>query len=103
MLQSIRLCCYSLKKKKKLKIFFWSSLQVLVAANVAWVPVTEDNIPPNALPCGHNESGEPLFSGRVNHEGTLTLGKVQASHKVLYIPYGGDEISYSEYEVLVLN
>lgn len=29
--------------------------------------------------------------------------QIQPSHQCIYIPYGGDEIKYREYEVLVLN
>lgn len=68
--------------------------------DAVWVPVSGNNIPPNAVPAGETEDGEPLFVGRVNHEGTLTIGKVQPSHGTLYIPYGGQEVSFTDYEVL---
>lgn len=74
--------------------------QVLCNCNAIWVPVTGDNIPPNALPAGQTEDGEPLFVGRVNHQSSLTPGKVHPSHACLYIPYGGQEISFSEFEIL---
>jgi len=31
----------------------------------------------------------------------MTVGKVQQSHGVCYIPYGGEELSFPDYEVLV--
>lgn len=40
--------------------------------------------------------------GRCLHEGTQTPGKVQPSHGCLYIPFNGEEVSVTEYEVLVL-
>lgn len=49
---------------------------------------------------GETSGGEPLFVGRARHEGTITLGKVQPSHGVCYIPYGGQEIAYDNYEIL---
>lgn len=49
---------------------------------------------------GESEDGEPLFVGRVNHEGTLTIGKVQPSHGSCYIPYAGQELAFTDYEVL---
>lgn len=58
-------------------------------------------MPPNAIPGGETEDGEPLFIGRVNHEGTVTIGKVQASHNTCYIPYGGSEVAFTDYEILV--
>lgn len=45
-----------------------------------------------------------LNIGRVYHEGSLTVGKVQISHGALYIPFNGSEVSiHSEIEVLVEN
>ncbi|XP_055683680.1 C3 and PZP-like alpha-2-macroglobulin domain-containing protein 8 isoform X2 [Lutzomyia longipalpis] len=67
----------------------------------SWVPGTGDAIPPNALPAGETEEGEPLFIGRANHEGTITVGKVQPSHGCVYIPYGGEELRYDQYEIFV--
>jgi len=65
------------------------------------VPVNGGDIPPNAIPGGETEDGEPLFVGRVHHEGTVTIGKVQPSHSVCYIPFAGSEVASSEYEILV--
>uniref|UniRef100_A0A1L8DYN2 Putative farnesoic acid 0-methyl transferase n=2 Tax=Nyssomyia neivai TaxID=330878 RepID=A0A1L8DYN2_9DIPT len=67
----------------------------------SWIPVSGDAIPPNALPGGETEEGEPLFIGRANHEGTITVGKVQPSHGCVYIPYGGEELKYDQYEIFV--
>ncbi|XP_034946621.1 uncharacterized protein [Chelonus insularis] len=75
--------------------------QVLCGCHPQWVPTSGGNVPPNAIPAGETEDGEPLFVGRVNHEGTVTIGKVQASHNVCYIPYGGSEVAFPDYEILV--
>ncbi|CAH1161215.1 unnamed protein product [Phyllotreta striolata] len=66
-----------------------------------WIATSGGNIPPNALTAGQSEEGEPLYIGRVVHDGALTVGKVQQSHGVCYIPYGGQELSFPDYEVLV--
>ena len=55
------------------------------------------------MPGGETEDGEPLFIGRVHHEGTVTIGKVQGSHGCCYIPYGGQELAFDAYEVFVQN
>lgn len=78
-----------------------SEYEVLCDFNGTWVPSSGGNIPPGAVPAGQSEDGEPLYVGRVLHEGALTVGKVQASHGVLYIPYGGQEQSFQDYEILV--
>ncbi|XP_051165002.1 uncharacterized protein LOC127283912 isoform X2 [Leptopilina boulardi] len=75
--------------------------EVLCNSSSMWVPTSGENIPPNAVPGGQTEEGETLFVGRVNHEGTVTIGKVQPSHKCLYIPFAGQEVSFPEFEILV--
>lgn len=75
--------------------------EVLTACDVTWMPATEGEVPSGALASGESEDGEVLYVGRATHEGVVSVGKVQGSHKVCYIPYGGQEIAYPEYEVLV--
>lgn len=85
----------------KITNFFTSKKQVLCGCNPVWIPTEGGNVPPNAIPGGETEDGETLFIGRAPYEGTVTIGKVQQSHGVLYIPFGGEEISIPEYEILV--
>ncbi|KAI5639724.1 farnesoic acid 0-methyl transferase domain-containing protein [Phthorimaea operculella] len=75
--------------------------QVLVGGPNNWVPTNGSNLPPNAFPGGESEDGEPLFIGRVHHEGSVTTGKVQQSHGVCYISFAGQELGFPDYEVLV--
>lgn len=75
--------------------------EVLCAGSGSWVAVVDGNIPPNALPAGETADGEPLFIGRATHDGTVTVGKVQPSHGCCYIPYGGEELAYKDYEIYV--
>lgn len=67
-----------------------------------WVPTSGGNIPAQALPAGETEDGEPLYVGRVAHEGAVTPGKIQPSHQVCYIPFGGQEMGFPDYEVLTV-
>lgn len=78
-----------------------SDYEVLCSSASMWVPTSGENIPPNAVPGGQTEDGETLFVGRVNHEGTVTIGKVQPSHKCLYIPFAGQEVPFTDFEILV--
>lgn len=80
-----------------------SDYEVLCGCNPHWVRVSGNQVPPNAVPAGETGEGEPLFVGRVNHEGSVTTGKVQQSHGVCYIPYGGQELAFQNYEVLTTN
>ena len=75
--------------------------EVMCSGGGTWVPVTDGNIPHNAVPGGETADGEPLFIGRATHDGTITVGKVQPSHGCCYIPYGGEELAYKEFEIYV--
>ncbi|CAG4965569.1 unnamed protein product [Colias eurytheme] len=75
--------------------------QVLVGGPGNWVPTSGSNLPPGAFPGGETEAGEPLYIGRVRHEGSITTGKVQQSHGVCYISFAGQELGFPDYEVLV--
>ncbi|KAF6216939.1 hypothetical protein GE061_001290 [Apolygus lucorum] len=76
--------------------------EVLTGCNPSWIPVLGDQVPEHAFPAGNSETGEPLFIGRAQHGDTVTVGKVQKTHKVCYIPYGGQEIAKENFEVMVL-
>lgn len=54
---------------------------MLIGGSNRWVPTSGANVPPGAFPGGESEDGEPLFVGRVNHEGSLTVGKVPVQFK----------------------
>lgn len=78
--------------------------EILVAqseSEFAWENASSGRLPAGAVQGGTTSSGEPLYIGRTRHDGSLTIGKVQPSHNCCYIPYGGREISYNDYEVLV--
>lgn len=74
---------------------------MLCGAPGTWIACSGTDIPGAAFEAGSSEDGEPLFIGRVNHEGTLTVGKVQPSHGTCYIPFGGQEVAFVDYEVFV--
>jgi len=77
--------------------------EVLISHQVSWTPERDGRVPPEAIVIGQTAEGENLYMGRTMHDGTLTPGKIQPSHGCLYIPYGGEELKFFEYEVLVLN
>ncbi|XP_055610706.1 uncharacterized protein LOC129757485 [Uranotaenia lowii] len=76
--------------------------EVLRAGDFVWEFATGGVVPEGAVKIGATVDGEPLYMGRALHAGTQTPGKVHSSHGCLYIPFGGAEISYAEYEVLCL-
>ena len=72
-------------------------------ACLSWIDCSGGNIPPHAVQGGHDPSGDTLYIGRVIHNGTVTVGKVHPSHGSCYVAYGGDELAFTDYEILVKN
>lgn len=77
--------------------------EVLCGGNVQWVQSGHGHIPSNAVRGGTTASGEPLYIGRTHINGSLTPGKVHPSHNTLYIPFGGAEMPFQNYEILIEN
>ncbi|KAF5305512.1 hypothetical protein FQA39_LY01603 [Lamprigera yunnana] len=78
------------------------NFQVLCEQRFDWVPTSGGNIPMDAVEGGRTENGEPLYVGRVWHDGAHTVGKVHPSHGCCYIPYDSQEMCFCDYEILVL-
>ncbi|CAB3222312.1 unnamed protein product [Arctia plantaginis] len=77
--------------------------EVLIPAVFSWQYSMNGQVPPGAVEAGYTAEGEILYLGRVRHDGCTTPGKIQPSHGTCYYPFGGEERSSREYEVLVLN
>ena len=71
-------------------------------SRIQWIQSNNGNVPFGAIQGGQTSNGEPLYIGRVWHNGEPCCGKIQPSHQALYIPYGGKEYTYKQgYEILV--
>ncbi|CAD6208316.1 GSCOCG00003325001-RA-CDS [Cotesia congregata] len=75
--------------------------EVLCQGEFAWEFASNGVIPEGAVVGGQTSEGEPLYVGRVLHNGAQTVGKIQPSHGCLYIPFDGEELSFRDYEILV--
>lgn len=64
-----------------------------------WVKTRSGNIPYGALPVG-SQDGETTYIGRVYQNG-LMLGKVHPTEGALYVAYGGKELRFENYEILI--
>jgi len=76
------------------------SFEVLVGDGVQWKKERDGKIPKGAYPAGTTRTGEVLYVARVEHNRSVTVGKLHPSHGSLYIPYGGKELAFKQYEVL---
>ncbi|XP_054257249.1 natterin-3-like isoform X2 [Macrosteles quadrilineatus] len=76
--------------------------EILASHHIAWQHSHDGEINSQAMIIGHTTSGENLYMGRAFYEGTITPGKVHPTHRCLYIPYNGKEISIKEYEIMLL-
>lgn len=66
-----------------------------------WVPVTaHSGVPPNAVVAGRDVDGAQIFVGRAYHEGDTIPAKAIPSKNVAYVPYNGQEIAKSEWQML---
>ncbi|XP_014223781.1 natterin-1-like [Trichogramma pretiosum] len=74
--------------------------EVLVEREFQWIPCSDGSVPGDAVVAGQTCDGEALYVGRVYHDGAQTVGKVQPSHGCLYVPFDGEERSFTHYEVL---
>jgi hypothetical protein len=79
------------------------NFDILIGNDVKWKKERNGKIPKGAYPGGQTRGGETLYIGRVDHSRSTTVGKVHASHGCCYIPFGGKEIPFKEYEVLTGN
>lgn len=89
------------KQLKEENYFILCLLKILIGGDVKWSKEKDGKLPKKAIVGGKTSTGEALYIGRANHEKSVTVGKIQPSHKCLYIPYGGKEVAIKEYEVLV--
>ncbi|XP_053965072.1 uncharacterized protein LOC128867668 isoform X2 [Anastrepha ludens] len=78
-----------------------SNFEILIGEGYDWVPASDGMLAPGAIEAGRAANGEPLFVGRAYYCGSLTPGKIQPSHRALYIAFGGYERRITNYEVLV--
>lgn len=55
---------------------FFFSFQVLCLGEFAWEFASNGSVPSDAIVAGQTSDGEPLYIGRVLHNGSQTVGKV---------------------------
>lgn len=65
-----------------------------------WEFASNGAVPDGAVDIGMTQDGEKLYMGRALHGGSQAPGKVHPSHGCLYIPFAGEEVSLTDYEVL---
>lgn len=77
-------------------------MQVLTGDSLcfSWEPSSRGKCAANALSTD-TIGDEEIFVGRAPFCNSLTIGRIQASHRCLFIPYDGKEHRLEHYEVLV--
>lgn len=76
------------------------NFEILVGGDFIWSRQKNGSVPQKAFPAGRTKNGETLYIGRDIRNQSQTIGKVHQSHGCLYIPFGGKELSFKDYEVL---
>jgi len=74
----------------------------LLLNGLAWEKAKDGNVPKDAI-CGgwDSHTQEPLYIGRAKADGSLVVGKVQASKSALIAATTEKVLKFHEYEVLV--
>lgn len=80
---------------------FKQNFEFLSGVGFTWVSSSNGHAPEGAVASGQTANREMLYIGRTHHEGSVTPGKIHASHGCMYFPYGGAEQSTLYYEVLI--
>lgn len=65
-----------------------------------WVSASDGDVPLGGVVGGTDAEGGPMFIVRCSHEDQTIPGKLVIPFKTAYIPWGGSEHAYTEYEVL---
>lgn len=95
-------CCYIPWGGQEHGLRNFQVLHTRPGVEMVWIPTSGREIPTGAIQGGATADGEPLFIGRHEHEGSYVVGKIQPSHEVLYVAFGGQEVPYRDYEILCL-
>lgn len=96
------LCYFAWGSKEHSSTTYQVLKVVFNEADIQWISAANGIIPSGSVEGGIVGNGKKLFIGRANHQGSLTVGKIDLDHGGLFIPYDGKEISYSTYQVLCL-
>lgn len=67
--------------------------------NITWIPSSNGAHAKFAVHAGM-DSGKKLYVARAHHSGGVIPGKLHIGHSNVYIPFDGQEITKSQYEVL---
>jgi hypothetical protein len=74
-----------------------TTYQVLVPN---WTAATGGVVPADAMPFGNEADGSAIYVCRGSYVGSTQLGKIAASYGACLVPYGGQEVHLTSYEVL---
>lgn len=67
-----------------------------------WVQAENGEFPPNAVKVGY-DSGNVVYVARAKHMGDNIPGKFLPVYGLCYVPWGGREHEYDEYEVTMVS
>lgn len=74
----------------------------MIGSGYKWIASENGKVPHDAVPAGVTSTGEELYIGRTQYMKRIIPGKVHRSHECLYIPFEGNEVRITTYEVLVV-
>jgi len=97
-------CCYSSYGGNEVKSADYEVLTNPDGLELDWLTAENGEVPSDAVQGGQTDPNNvpalPLYVGRVRHENILLVGKVFPLHGCLYLGYDGNELQFTQYEVL---
>ncbi|XP_046612628.1 uncharacterized protein LOC124301518 [Neodiprion virginianus] len=78
-----------------------TEFQVLTGCRFGWLPASLGAVPDGAISGGESSGNVKLFVSRVSHEDQVIVGKLQPNRRLSFIPFGDQELPFTNYEVLV--
>ncbi|KAK2579326.1 hypothetical protein KPH14_008278 [Odynerus spinipes] len=75
--------------------------EILTGCNMKWIPASLGYVPEGAIVGGFRKGKPKYYIVRVKHEKVLIIGKLQPDERIAHVPYNGQELPFTNYEVLV--
>lgn len=70
--------------------------------DLEWINACGGAVPIGAIEGGTCNEGQPIYIARAPHEGDIVPGKLVPRCNAAFVPWGGQEHMYEEYEVLCI-
>lgn len=96
-------CAYIPQTGKEVSVDTYEVLVNPQDVYLEWIVPDGHKIPTGAVVGGKTGTGEVTYIARAKHAGEYVPGKYVPTDQVCYIPWGGQEHQYDQFEVMCVN